>query len=220
MSGRLAKTLPSRCSLPGVARAARAAARARGGQRAAARARAGSCRLPGLASGHRIAAPDRPDRPVHVGFRLQERDARPAGRRRARVAAAGVTISRDAYGVPTIRADNDRRPLVRRGVRGRRGPAVPARAVPPRDAGPAGRDPRQVVPGGRLRRAPRLLHARPSSSDQFAALPAEFRARVEAYRDGVNAYIREVRDEPDASCPASSPPLGALRPPTGRSATR
>ena len=51
-------------------------------------------------------------------------------------------------------------PLVRRRLRGRRGPALPARSIPPRDPGSSVRDPGRRLARGRPDRPPRLLHAR------------------------------------------------------------
>ena len=85
------------------------------------------------------------------------------------------------------------------------GPAVPARAVPPRDPGPAGRDPGQGLPARTTSSRGATSTPRAELDAQFDKLPAEFKARFEAYRDGVNAWHRARRAPTRASCPASSP---------------
>ena len=55
-------------------------------------------------------------------------------------------------------------------------------------------------------------------ADDRRASRRRLRRRAEAYRDGINAWVAEVRSRPVASCPASSPRWRAARPP-GRCAT-
>ncbi len=88
--------------------------------------------IAGVAIGHRLAAPQRPDRAVHVVSATSRRCS--TSRARPRAHGPGVTIVRGPYGVPVDHRRDRLRRLVGRGLRGGPGPAVPARAVPPRHA--------------------------------------------------------------------------------------
>ena len=108
---------------------------------------------------------------------------------------AGVTIARDSFGVPSISAGTDRDlwfgagyavaedrlfqlELFRRATQGRLAEIL-GRSYLQDD----------IV-------ARRDYYTSAEVEQQFNRLPAEFRARIEAYRDGVNAHIREVRLNP------------------------
>jgi acyl-homoserine lactone acylase PvdQ len=109
--------------------------------------------------------------------------------------AAGVTIARDAFGVPTITG------TTQQGMWFGAGYAVAEdrlfqlelfrRATQGRLAEILGKSYLEddVV-------ARRDYYTPAEVEQQFNALPADFRARIEAYRDGVNAYIRAVRANP------------------------
>ena len=140
---------------------------------------------------------------VHRASSYKPHDVQPARRdgdaaRRRRRSCATPTACRRS------RAAARERRVVGRRLRGRPGPAVPARAVPPRDHRAAGGDPRQGLPRRRPHRAARLLHARPSWTKMFAALPPRCRRARRAYRDGVNAWIATCA-RTRTTCPASSP---------------
>lgn len=109
--------------------------------------------------------------------------------------APGVTIGRDAYGVPAITADDDIKvwfgagyaaaedrlfqlELFRRATQGRLAEILGKPFV------------EDDV------RARRDFYTGAEFDAQFDALPLQFRARIEAYRDGINTYIREVRANP------------------------
>jgi penicillin amidase len=109
--------------------------------------------------------------------------------------APGVTIARDAYGMPTITGQTEGQmwfgagyavaedrlfqlELFRRATQGRLA---------------------EILGKGYLEddvEARRDFYTTAEVDQQFAALPPQFQQRVEAYRDGVNAYIREVRTNP------------------------
>jgi acyl-homoserine lactone acylase PvdQ len=107
----------------------------------------------------------------------------------------GVTITRDAYGVPTITADDDTKvwlgagyavaedrlfqlELFRRATQGRLAEVLGKSYLED-----------DVI-------ARRDFYTAEEAMAQFDKLQPQFKARVEAYRDGVNLYIREVRANP------------------------
>ena len=109
--------------------------------------------------------------------------------------APGVTIGRDGYGVPTITGDSEngmwfgagyataedrlfQLELFRRATQGRLAEILGKSYLED-----------DIV-------ARRDFYTAAELERQFAALAPAFRARVEAYRDGVNAYIEEVRSDP------------------------
>ena len=145
----------------GRARARAGAARRRG--RRASAARRACCRPGSPASSRPTGSPPNPHLTDQVvAVRVASPSSPPASTSPGTVETprAGVTITRDAYGVPNVRAGSAGRRVVRRRLRGRAGPARGARAVPPLDPGPARRGARREPAGVRHRRAPRLLHAR------------------------------------------------------------
>jgi acyl-homoserine lactone acylase PvdQ len=108
---------------------------------------------------------------------------------------AGVTITRDAYGVPTITGDSDydlwfgaayavaedrlfQLDLFRRATQGRLSEIL-------------GKD---YLDDDYIAR--RDYYTPAEVDQQLAALPAELRARFDAYRDGINAYIAQTRLDP------------------------
>jgi hypothetical protein len=130
----------------------------------------------------------------------------------------GVTITRDEYGVPSIDGAYGGRRLVRRGVRRRAGPAVPDRALPPGDDGPARGDPRQQLPRRRPDRPPRLLHGRRARTDvpRAAARPAGPGRRLPRRGEHLGpARAERHRPTSPASTPRSPP-----SPSSSRSASR
>ena len=142
---------------------------------------------------------------LFIDFRFKPALLR-AARRERRARGPGVTIVRGLL----RRAGGHRRQRLRRVVgrrlRGGAGPAVPARGVPPRHQRAAGGDARQRLARRRPDRAARLLHRR---RDRRAArqAAATLLRRAEAYRDGINAYIAEVRANP-LELPGEFPALG------------
>ena len=167
--------------------------------------------IAGVASGTGSPAPHRPDRPVHV-VRLQVRAVRP-GRGQTSTPAG----RREDRARPLRRAGGDRRQrlrrLVGRRLRGGPGPAVPARAVPPRHQRPAGRDPRRQLPGRRPDRPPRLLHRRRARPDDRRASRRRCAGAPRPTATASTPGSAEARARPDASCRASSP-RWACTPPT------
>ena len=108
---------------------------------------------------------------------------------------AGVTITRDAYGVPTINGDSDynlwygaayavaedrlfQLDLFRRATQGRLAEIL-------------GKD---YLDDDLIAR--RDYYTPAEIDQQIAALPASLRARFDAYRDGINAYIAQTRIDP------------------------
>ena len=109
------------------------------------------------------------------------------------------------------------RRLVGRGLRGGAGPAVPARAVPPRHQRPAGRDPGRLLPRRRPDRPPRLLHRRRAGPDDRRD-PADAAAARRGLPRRHQRLGRRGAHRPGASCRASSP-RWRWRCPPGRCAT-
>ena len=98
--------------------------------------------------------------------------------------------------------------VVGRGLRGRAGPAVPARAVPPRDDRAAGRDPRRGLPRRRPHRAARLLHGATSGRGCSRPSLPRLRDRADARTaTAINAWIAHVRSNP-SDLPGEFPALG------------
>jgi hypothetical protein len=90
------------------------------------------------------------------------------------------------------------RTLDRRRLRDGAGPARPARAVPARDPGPAGRGARRVAAAGRHRRPPRLLHAGRAAADAAPVAGAATRA-VRRLCRGRQPVARPARGRPVAA---------------------
>ncbi len=166
--------------------------------------------------GHRLAAPHRPGRALQL-VRLQVADVRPAGDDGVPAAGRGDRPRR-------LRRPRDhRRERLRRLVggrlRGRPGPAVPARALPPRDQRPAGGDPRLDLPRRRPDRPPRLLHRRRDRLDGRrdpgrTAQPGRGLPRRDQRLDRAR-----LRPRAPPTCRASSSPSAPCRSTRGRCAT-
>jgi penicillin amidase len=149
---------------------------------------------PGLASG--TGSPHLTDQlDLFTSFRFKSAMLGQAATEGQESPAAGVTIGRDAYGVPTITGATEngmwfgagyataedrlfQLELFRRATQGRLA---------------------EILGKGYLEDdvvARRDYYTAAEVDQQFAALPEPFRARVGAYRDGVNAYIARTRTNP------------------------
>ena len=108
-----------------------------------------------------------------------------------------VRIVRDSFGVPAIHARHARGDVVGRGLRRRAGPPLPARALPPRDDRAARGDPRRGATSTTTS-SPGATTTRPRSGRRCSRrVPASLRDRMTPYKDGINAWIAHVRENPD-----------------------
>ncbi len=119
--------------------------------------------IPGVADG--TGSPHLTDQtPLFIDFRL-----RPFGFDQpadsTETPAAGVTIERDSFGIPSVTGETDYDAWFGVGYAAAAGPALRARALPPGGVGTPRRDPRLDLPRRRPDRAPRLLHGRRDRRD-------------------------------------------------------
>ena len=150
--------------------------------------------IPGVASG--TGSPHLTDQTdLFTTFRFKDAMLRQPSVEGTTSPAPGVTIGRDGFGVPTISGDNERAmwlgagyataedrlfqlELFRRATQGRLAEILGKSYLED-----------DVI-------ARRDFYTAEELERQLGALGPDFRARVEAYRDGVNAYIADVRANP------------------------
>ena len=108
---------------------------------------------------------------------------------------AGVTITRDAYGVPSVRAGSDRDAWFGAGYAVAQDRLVELELFRRSTQGRLA----EVLGESRLESdivARRDYYTRPEVARQLRRLPAALRARFDAYADGVNAWLDRVAADP------------------------